>query len=118
MPVYFYLEISAIVLHCVYGVVHWAFQLGGNINTEIAVPLLSGMYWLIAILYLGALIAAVLFGRVTSVIATVVFGVVGIHIANLVLVLGLMGAVIGAGLLALIFYLLQTVPGFWAFLFL
>ncbi|MBQ3135511.1 MAG: hypothetical protein IJB75_06845 [Oscillospiraceae bacterium] len=118
MPVCFYLELSAIVLHCIYGVVHWAFDMGGNINTEIAVPLLTGMFWLIAILYLGALVAAVLFSGITGVISTVVFGVVGIHIANLVLVLGLMGAVIGAGLLALVFYLLQTVPGLWAFLFL
>lgn len=118
MPVCFYLEMSAIVLHCVYGIVHWAVQMGGNVNSEIAVPLLVGMYWLIAILYLGALVASVIQGGVHSVIATVVFGIVGIHIANLVLALGLFGIVVGAGLLALFFYLLQTVPGFWAFLFL
>ena len=84
MAVSVYLEVSAIVLHCVYGIVHWATQMGGNVNTEIAVPLLVGMYWLIAILYLGALVASVIQGGVHSVIATVVFGVVGIHIANLV----------------------------------
>ena len=118
MAVSVYLEVSAIVLHCVYGIVHWATQMGGNVNTEIAVPLLVGMYWLIAILYLGALVASVIQGGVHSVIATVVFGVVGIHIANLVLFLGLFGIVVGAALLVLIFYLLQTVPGLWAILFL
>lgn len=118
MPVCFYLEVSAIVLHCVYGIVRWAAQMGGNINTSVAVPVLVGMYWIIAVLYLGALVTSLFQGGVRTVVAVVIFGFIGIHVANLVLIMGLMGAVIGAGLLALFFYLLQTVPGFWAFLFL
>ncbi len=103
MPASFYIEVVAILTHFVYGIIRWAYEGGGNINEEIAVPVLVFLYWLVAILYLAALLAAVLLGSVKSVIGVIVFAVIGVGLVNLIILFGIvaMFIVVVAFLIAL-----------------
>ena len=94
MPVSFYLEVVAIVTHFIYGIIYWAYEGGGNINEEIAVPVLTFMFWLIAILYLGALVAAVVQGSVKTVIGVILLTVIGVGIVQLIVAIGIVMATV------------------------
>ena len=114
---YMKIELIAIITHCIYGIVRWG-SAGGNTNQEIAGPVLSFMFWLVAILYLASLVTAVLAGRIGSVIGCIILGVIGIEICNAILFFGIAFAIIATALLALLICFLQTVPFAWVIFFL
>lgn len=115
---YLKIELCAIILHCIYGITSWAVREGGNINHEIADPLMTVMFWLVAILYLASLVTAVFAGKIGSVIACIVFGIIGIEICNAILFFGIAFAVIATLLLAALIIFIQTVPWGWIIFFL
>lgn len=94
MSACFYIEVVAILTHLVYGIVRWAYEGGGNINEEIALPVLVFLYWLVAILYLTALILAVIVGKVKTVVAVIVFTVIGVGLVNLIILFGLVAMIV------------------------
>lgn len=104
MPASFYIEVVAILTHFVYGIIRWAYEGGGNINEEIAVPVLVFLYWLVAILYLAALVAAVVQGRVKSVIAVIVFTVIGVGLVNLLILFGIIAMIFVVILFLIVLY--------------
>ena len=93
----FYIEFVAVVVHCIYGIIRWAYEQGGNINEELAVPVLTFLYWTVGILYLASLLAALLFGRGHSVVAVIVFGMIGLAYA--IMTFGLIVAILSVLLL-------------------
>lgn len=94
MSACFYIEVVAILTHFVYGIVRWAYEGGGNINEEIALPVLVFLYWLVAILYLTALILAVIVGKVKTVVAVIVFTIIGVGLVNLIILFGLVAMIV------------------------
>lgn len=102
MPACFYIEVVAIITHFIYGIIYWAYEQGGNINQEIAVPVLTFLYWLVAILYLASLIAAFIQGSVKTVVSVIIFGVLGVQLAYAIMAIGAMMAILGVILLAIL----------------
>lgn len=95
----FYIEFVAVVVHCIYGIIRWAYEQGGNINEELAVPVLTFLYWTVGILYLASLLTALFLGRVHSVVAVIVFGMIGVGLAYAIMTFGLIVAILSVLLL-------------------
>lgn len=106
MPPYLFIELGAIILHCIYAFVSFGIRGNANVNMAATAPFMQAMFCVIAILYLAALIASLFEESAFSILICIGVAAIGATICYTLVIFGLIAAVLGALVVALLLMLL------------